>query len=282
MGVEADAGAPAGGGSSQVQPLGGYARQVATGNKADPPSFAIRAFDPPSPLSRNKARLPNTTIRFDDGRDPARAAAMARGCDATIVFAVDFSGEEIGRRSLTLPGNQDELIAAIAKANRRTIVVLETAGAVTMPWLAATGAVLEAWYPGSGGADAIADILLGEAVPSGRLPVTFPNTEADLPKPVLPGTGLPASTPFTVKYPEGAAAGYKGFADRHITPLFPFGFGLSGTHVAYDNVKAVGGAGMRVAFDIRNDGARDGIAVPQLYLTARNSRAMRRLLGWST
>ena len=212
---------------------------------------------------------------------PARAAAMARGCDATIVFAVDFSGEEIGPRSLTLPGNQDELIAAIAKANRRTIVVLETAGAVTMPWLAATGAVLEAWYPGSGGADAIADILLGEAVPSGRLPVTFPNTEADLPKPVLPGTGLPANTPFTVKYPEGAAAGYKGFADRHITPLFPFGFGLSGTHVAYDNVKAVGGAGMRVAFDIRNDGARDGIAVPQLYLTARNSRALRRLLGWS-
>ncbi len=280
IGGQADAGVPAGGGSSQVTPLGGVARRVSHDVAVQPPDFAVQVFDPPSPLARIKAKLPGAEVVFDDGSAPARAAALARGCDAALVFATDFSGEEIDRAGLGLPGGQDRLIASVAAANPRTVVVLETAGAVTMPWLAQTGAVLEAWYGGSGGADAVTDILFGDAAPSGRLPVTFPTSGHNLPNPVLPGAGLPPGKGFVVHYPEGADVGYRWFARRHAAPLFPFGFGLSMTHFSYDNLRVSGGGGLKVAFDVRDDGARDGVAVPQLYLTSRNGAPVRHLLGW--
>jgi beta-glucosidase len=280
IGGEADAGVPAGGGSSQVTPSGGIARQRARPFHTEPPSFSTQIFDPPSPLSRLKAKLPGATIVFSDGHDPAQAAVMARHCDAAIVFASNFSGEAVDLPNLSLPSNQNAVIAAVAAANPRTSVVLETAGAVTMPWLANAGAVLEAWYPGSGGADAIADVLFGDAAPSGRLPVTFPAAEADLPNPTLPGASVPPGQPFTVHYPEGADAGYRWFARRGIKPLFPFGFGLSTTSFATSNLRVTGGAALRVNFDIRNTGPRPGTDVPQLYLTARAGQPLRRLLGW--
>jgi beta-glucosidase len=280
IGGEADAGVPAGGGSSQVTPIGGVARQLPQPFATESPGFSTQVFDPPSPLSRLAAKLPAATVTFSNGHNAAQAAAAARACDAAIVFARDFSGEEVDRPALSLPSGQDTVIAAVAAANPRTVVVLETAGAVTMPWLSQAAAVLEAWYPGSGGADAIADILFGDIAPSGRLPVTFPAREADLPNPALPGANLPPGTPFSVRYPEGAAAGYKWFAQRGTRPLFPFGFGLSTTRFTVTNLHVTGGHDLRVTFDIRNSGPRAGTDVPQLYLTARGDQPIRRLLGW--
>jgi beta-glucosidase len=281
IGGEADAGVPAGGGSSHVTPPGGFARQISRPIDVQPPDFATQVFDPPSPLSRIRSKLGAGTVDFDDGSSPERAAALAKRCDAAIVFAQNFAGEGFDLHGLSLPGGQDVLIAAVAAANPRTVVVLETAGAVTMPWLDRAGAVLETWYPGSAGADAIADILFGDAVPSGRLPVTFPAREADLPNPVLPGAGLPRDVPFSVTYPEGADVGYRWFARRGIRPVFPFGFGLSTTRFAYANLRVTGGRTLTAQFDVRNTGTRTGADVPQLYLTSRGGPAVLRLLGWS-
>jgi beta-glucosidase len=281
IGGNADAGVAAGGGSSQVTPVGGYARQIPQGGDTQPPAFAVQVYDPPSPLSRIAAKLPGAAVVFDDGHDPGRAAALAKGCDAAVVFAQQFAGEARDVPNLALPSGQDALLQAVTAANPRTAVVLETGGAVRMPWLAQAGAVLEAWYPGSGGADAIADVLFGDVPPGGRLPVTFPAAEADLPNPALPGHGLPQGTPFTVTYPEGADVGYRWFAKRGAKPLFPFGFGLSTTRFAYANLRVTGGRTVTAAFDVTNTGPRAGIDVPQLYLTARGGVTMLRLLGWS-
>ena len=147
IGAQADAGVPAGGGSSQVTPIGGYARQIPTGIRVEPAYFGTQVFDPPSPLSRIQAKLPSAQILFDDGENPTRAARLAKTCDAVIVFAQQFAGEEIDVPDLSLPGSQNALLQAVTDANPKTVVVLETAGAVTMPWLAKAGAVIEAWYP---------------------------------------------------------------------------------------------------------------------------------------
>ena len=139
---------------------------------------------------------------------------------------------------LSLPDGQDRLVEAVARANPRTAVVLETGGPVLMPWIGETAAVLEAWYPGQQGGEAIAEILSGAVNPSGRLPVTFPDSETQLPHPRIQGdpNGAPIGPvgrgghygrTFTADYDEGAAVGYKWFLERGERPLFPFGFGLS-------------------------------------------------------
>jgi beta-glucosidase len=281
IGGQADAGVAAGGGSSQVTPLGGVARAIAHPIDVQPPSFGTQVFDPPSPVSRIRAMLPDSDIVFDTGRDPAKAAAHAKSCDVAIVFATQFAGEAVDVPDLSLPDGQDRLIEAVAAANPRTAVVLETAGAVTMPWLAHVGAVLEAWYPGSFGADAIADILFGVVAPSGRLPVTFPKSTADLPDPVLPGAHKPKGASFNVAYPEAADVGYRWFARQKIEPLFPFGFGLSTTRFSYTHLRVQGGSKLVADFDITNTGPRAGNDVPQLYAVAHGGSTMRRLLGWS-
>jgi beta-glucosidase len=192
------------------------------------------------------------------------------------------------------PGNQDALIGAIADANSRAVVVLETGGPVKMPWLNRVAAVLEAWYPGQRGARAIAELLAGEINPSGRLPLTFPMNETQLPRPELAGAGaaLPLGPlgrggrygpPFTVEYSEGAAVGYKWFEERGERPLFPFGFGLSYTdfELTGPHVSMVGGEPEAEA-RLRNVGARAGAAVAQLYLTGSDAaRPPVRLLGWT-
>jgi beta-glucosidase len=281
FGGNADAGVPAGGGSSQVLPIGGVARSIVVRPDVDPLSFGTQIYDPPSPLSRIKAKLPGTDVVFDDGHDPVASAALAKTCDTSMVFAQNFSGEMIDLPGLSLPAAQDTLVAAVTAANPRNVVVLETAGAVTMPWLSHAGAVLEAWYPGSGGADAIADVLFGDVAPSGRLPVTFPAAEADLPNPVLPGRGLSAGKPFSVHYPEGADVGYRWFGRRGVKPLFPFGFGLTTTNFIYPDFRATGGQTVKASFTIRNTGTREAADVPQLYMIGRNGQPSLRLLGWA-
>ena len=124
-------------------------------------------------------------VQFDSGADPAAAAALAKGADVAIVFAYQWESEGMDLDSLSLPEHQDDLIAKVAAANPHTVVVLETGGPVTMPWAGQVSAILEAWYAGSKGSDAVASILFGAVNPSGKLPVTFPRSEADLPHPTI-------------------------------------------------------------------------------------------------
>ena len=186
--------------------------------------------------------------------------------------------------ALNLDDDQDKLIAAVAAANPRTVVILESNGPVLMPWLANVAAVLEAWYPGSGGGPAIARVLFGDVDPSGHLPVTFPASLSQLPHPVLPGAGAPAGRPFDVDYTAGAAVGYKWFQKHGLKPLFPFGYGLSYTRFRFSALRThVSDAQLTVSLTVTNIGSKAGAAVPQVYvgLAAGDWEAPRRLGGWS-
>jgi beta-glucosidase len=205
-----------------------------------------------------------------------------------VVFATQWSTEGMDV-AMQLDGDQDALIKAVTAANPRTVVVLETAGPVTMPWRDGAGAILEAWYPGARGGEAIARVLFGEADPQGRLPVSFPTGEAQLARPALPGADqhivetLTPSTPkpFEVRYSEGSDVGYRGYAKSGDKPLYPFGYGLTYTSFRYSALKVVGGKTLSATFAVTNTGARAGTDTPQLYLTSSPKRTQQRLIGWS-
>jgi len=198
--------------------------------------------------------------------------------------------EGVDAPDLSLPQAQDAVIAAVAAANPRTIVVLETGGPVLMPWLDAVAAVLEAWYPGSSGGEAIADVLFGDVNPSGRLPITFPSSLAQLPRPKLDDTPDPnrdvgsqshTLQGFDVDYDiEGAEVGYRWLARTGAKPLFPFGYGLSYTRFRYSDLQVTGGDGLRMTFSVTNDGDRAGKDVPQAYVVDRAGTKGIRLIGW--
>ncbi len=260
------------GGRADVIPLGGEGwlaslRQITL--HPSPPLFAIREL------------VPGGAVVYDDGRYPSSAAQLAAKSDVAIVFATQWMTENYDAPDLSLPSGQDELIRAVVAANPRTIVVLETGGAVLMPWLDRTAAVVAAWYPGQRGGDAIANVLFGVAEPGGRLPVTFPSSVEQLPNPQLPGWDAPAGESFVVDYHEGADVGYRWFARRGLQPLFPFGFGLSYTTFSYGDLAVSGARDVRVSFEVTNTGKRAGYAVPQVYLTAARGSPEKRLLGWS-
>jgi beta-glucosidase len=186
--------------------------------------------------------------------------------------------------TLSLPDNQDALVSAVAAANPHTIVVVESGGPVSMPWAGSVQGVLEAWYPGIGGAQALAAILFGDVNPSAKLPVTFAKTEADLPHPAVPGIDLkPANRPppFDVPYTEGLKVGYKWFEAEHKQPLFPFGYGLSYTTFAYSALKAEAGA-RTISFSVKNTGKRAGTEVAQAYvmLPSAAGEPFKRLVAW--
>ena len=258
IGGYADVGVMSGGGSGQVVGPAGVAFRV---KLKDQPDQLVLAT---SPLEAMRQLAPGATISFTRGDDPAAAARAAAAADVAVVFADQWTSENIDAPDLKLPRNQDATIAAVAAANPRTVVVLETGGPVTMPWLAATPAVLETWFPGSNGGQAIARLLFGDAQPSGRLPITFPASEAQLPRPGLDGVGLPDGTRFDVDYTiEGADVGYKWHARRGTTPLFAFGHGLTYTSFAYSGLRVTG---MSIDFDVTNTGARAGTDTPQAYV----------------
>ena len=288
VGGHADVGVPGGGGSSQVNPVGGAALALAIPGE---PSWRRRLYAPSSPLLALRAALPQAVITFDDGTDPQRAAAAARAADRVVVFAEQFTTEGKDVADLSLPDQQDALIAAVAAANPKTVVVLETGGPVLMPWLDKTPAVLEAWYPGQRGGEAIARVLTGRVNPSGRLPVTFPASIAQTPNPKLPGAdvvagkseqeieALPAEQKhFVVDYPEGSEVGYRWYDRTATKPLFAFGHGLSYTRFAYRRLSLTGGERLRASFLVANVGPRPGVEVAQVYARVKG---VKRLLAWS-
>ena len=285
IGTHADYGMISGGGSAQVDPPGAHA-----------PAWKEHIWFPTSPLKAIAAQAPSASVQFDSGANLASAAELAKKSDVAIVFAHQWTSEDFDLPTLSLPDNQDAMIEQVAAANPHTIVVLETGSAVTMPWLDKVSGVLEAWFAGSKGADAVANILFGAVNPSAKLPMTFPRSEADLPHPqlILPppnAKGAPtgdikdgdAKPIFEVKYDEGLKVGYKWYDAEKKKPLFPFGFGLSYTSYSYSGLKVSAGKETTVTFTVKNTGSRAGAEIAEVYaaLPASAGEPPKRLVGWS-
>ena len=286
IGGHAEAGVPAGMGSSQVTnpyrtgpfaptsvPLGGEGMMAMWNNVV---------FDPDPPLAALRAKLPNAAISFDTGMSPEAAATAARGADVAIVFAYQPSGEGEDMSDMALPFGQDAVIEAVAAANPNTIVVLETGNPVRMPWAGKVGAVIEAWYGGAKGGDAIARVLTGDTNPSGRLPMSWPVDERQLPRPALPGWIAGPKDMVKVDYTiEGADVGYRWYTRKNMTPRYWFGHGLSYTTFGYGSLSvAPRGNTIAASVAVTNKGSVAGADVVQLYLTDRPGGAARRLLAF--
>jgi len=263
IGGHADVGVLSGGGSAQVYSPGGIA--VPGLGPKDWPGPIV--YSRSSPLAALRSELPKSTISWQSGSDLAAAAAAAREADVAIVFVTQWTTESLDF-SLNLPDGQDELVAAVARANQRTLVVLETGGPVLMPWLDQVAGVLEAWYPGSQGGPAIARVLSGAVNPSGHLPVTFPRALKQLPRTKPAGGDVANDAQFDVHYDEGAAVGYRWYAKKGQSPLFPFGHGLSYTTFTQSKLAArVEGGELKVRFTVRNSGKLAGKSVAQIYVS---------------
>ena len=299
IGAHADVGVLSGGGSSQVLPVGGAGLEIKV-TMGLSSAFSQITYHPSAPLAAIRGLTRNTEVVYASGEDHAAAAALAKDADVAIVFADQWATEAEDLPTLSLPNNQDALIEAVAAANAKTVVVLETGTPVLTPWLDKVSALLQAWYPGTRGGEAIARILFGEVNPSGRLPISFPRDVADLVRPEIPGMifgppvegkTLPTSFPdvqqhkgrFSVEHPEGADVGYRWFAKTGKPTLFPFGFGLSYTTFAYGGLSVQGGETLTVSLDVTNTGAVAGIDTPQVYalVTGSDGKESQRLIGWS-
>ena len=192
------------------------------------------------------------------------AVAAALKAEVAIIFAGDFTTEGADRSSLDLPGEANALISAVAAVNPRTVVVLNTGGAVLMPWLNSVGAVVESWYPGQSNGTAIAAILTGAVSPSGRLPITFPADASSLP--VTPGSQFPGVN-SVVDFGSGLDVGYRWYQAHAVTPLFPFGFGLSYTSFSLSRPTIVATPwGLVAHLIVSNTGSRPGVDVIQAYV----------------
>jgi len=279
IGGFAQVGVLSGSGSSQVRPRGGYAAEVPLRSHPllGPTSMC---FFGPSPLAELRARLPQTVIDFDSGAHVADAVALAAKADVVIVNAIRHEGERFDCPDMGLPFGQDALIEAVARVNPNVVVVLQTGNPIGMRWRDKVRAVVQAWFPGQAGAQAIAEILTGEVNPSGRLPVTFPVDIEQTPHPRLPGADVELGTPIKVHYHEGAEIGYRWFAQRGERPMFAFGHGLGYTRFAYGDFMASGGETVTARFTVTNTGARDGDDVPQVYLVDADGDTRMRLIGF--
>ena len=296
IGPHADVGMISGGGSAQVDPP--------VGNAILPPGkgqtrWLEPVWFPTSPLKSIRAKAAGAKVQFDSGADPSAAAALAKNSDVAIIFAYQWESEGMDLPSLALPEHQDELIAKVAAANPHTVVVVESGGPVTMPWADKVSAILEAWFAGSSGSDAVANVLFGVVNPSAKLPLTFPRTEADLPHPIVvqpPPESIPNDrqpevwkqiatglAPFPVTYDEGVKVGYKWYDAEKKAVLFPFGHGLSYTTYSYSGLKVTPGKNPKVTFTVKNTGNRDGAEIAQIYaaLPAAATEPPKRLVGFN-
>jgi beta-glucosidase len=226
------------------------------------PATPLPPFIPPS-SGPVEVRLAWVTAQQRQANLEA-AVAAARSARTAVVFAYNEGTEGTDRPSLALPNAQDELIAAIAAANPRTVVVLNTGDPVLMPWAKDVRSILQLWYPGQEGGDVTADLLVGAANPGGKLPVTFPASEQD-----TPFAGHPERYPGVNDeqfYSEGIFVGYRWYDAQDIAPLFAFGHGLSYTEFRYSKLRVRrGGDGLDVSFRVRNVGSRRGTEAPQVY-----------------
>jgi beta-glucosidase len=296
IGPHADVGMISGGGSAQVDPP--------VGNAILPPGkgqtrWLEPVWFPTSPLKSVRAKAAGAKVQFDSGADPTAAAALAKNSDVAIIFAYQWESEGMDLPSLALPEHQDDLIAKVAAANPHTVVVVESGGPVTMPWADKVSAILEAWFAGSSGSDAVANVLFGDVNPSAKLPLTFPRTEADLPHPTvvqpppesIPNDKLPdvwnqiatGLAPFQVTYDEGVKVGYKWYDAEKKAVLFPFGHGLSYTTYSYSGLKVAPGKNPKVTFTVKNTGKRDGAEVAEIYaaLPTAAGEPPKRLVGFN-
>jgi beta-glucosidase len=288
IGGYADTGVLSGAGSSQVHMDNGSAASIPLGGNGPFSGFTAEQYHRSTPpLDAIKARAKGAEVTFRNGFYITDAVASAKKADIVIIFANQWQAEGIDQPDLSLPKGQDALIAAVAAANPNTIVVLQTGSAVAMPWLDQTAAVIEAWYPGGRGGEAIASVLFGETNPSGRLPITFPASVADLPRPKLDGadqvepdfqgragSNLNLVADYDV---EGSDLGYRWNARTGKKALFPFGYGLSYSSFAASGLKV---SGLTASFTVKNTGAKAGAVVPQLYLVATPGGKQQRLAGF--
>jgi beta-glucosidase len=288
IGSRADTSVLSGGGSAQVDPPGGGASRF--GGPA--------VWFPSSPLNAVRGKAQRAKVEYHDGVDVKAAAAFAKASEIAIVFVNEYTTEGRDLPSLNLSGAQNDLVSAVAAANPRTIVVLETGGPAAMPWIDSVGAAIEIWYPGIRGAEALANILFGDVNPQAKLPATFPRSDADLPHPTIfgsdqrptpPATPPPGGVtappqrfqmkPFDIDYTEGLKVGYKWFQAENKKPLFAFGHGLSYTSFAYSDITATLDS---VSFKVRNTGKRAGAEIAQVYasLPASANEPPKRLVAW--
>lgn len=293
IGSHADVAVLSGGGSSQVSAPDDNAVPQRMPPRGDLIArLQVPVWDPSAPLRAIRAHARTARVVFDSGADPAAAAATARAAQVAIVFVHQHLMEGRDAPNLDLPGNQNALVAAVAATNPDTIVVLETGGPVTMPWAPAVAGILEAWYPGIRGGQAIANLLFGTVNPSGKLAVTFPRSDPQLPRPKVIMPPGPAPTnfgpewrkSFDVRYDEGIAVGYKWFDEKHEEPLFPFGYGLSYSKFAYSALSAsVKHGALEVGFTVGNLSGRPGTEVAEAYLTFPRGAGEppKRLIGWA-
>src|SRR5258706_6660832 len=219
---------PLGSSDSSIAVIGADASsrpQTAGGGSAE-----VNSSGTVTPLQGITAAAPSgVTVRYNSGSSGSSAAALAASSSIAIVFASYAESEGSDLTSIDLGNKEDSLISAVAAANPRTIVVLNTGSAVTMPWLSSVAGVLEAWYPGQYDGTAIASILFGKSDPSGHLPVTFPTSLSQVPASTAaqwPGTN------GTVDYSEGIDAGYRWYLAHGLTPLFPFDYCSAYFHFA--------------------------------------------------
>jgi beta-glucosidase len=295
IGAHSDVGMISGGGSAQVDPPGGNAIMPPGKGKT---TWQAQIWFPTSPLKSIKAKVPRANVQYNPGTDPASAAALAKTTDVAIVFAYQWESEEMDLPSLSLSENQEALIEAVAAANPRTTVVLESGSPVTTPWAGRVNSIIEAWYGGTRGAEALANILFGDVNPTAKLPITFPLSDADLPHPTIIqpppestthdepdawkriAAGLPI---FQITYDEGLNVGYKWYDAEHKKVQFPFGYGLSYTTYAYSDLKVTAGEKVRLTFSVKNTGKRVGAEIAQVYasLPASTGEPPKRLVGWS-
>ncbi len=287
IGGFADTGVLSGAGSSQVHGEKGPAANLSLGGDGPFALFISQQYHRSAPLTALKKRAPGTKFTYRNGRYISEAVQAAKTAEVAIVFANQWLTEGLDAPDLNLPSGQDDLIAAVAAANPNTIVVLENGGPLIMPWLDKTAAVVEAWYPGARGGEAIASVLYGDTNPSGRLPVTFPASISQLPFPVVPGSDTldpdfqgrpkPGQTLSADYGRDGSDVGYRWFARTGATPAFAFGYGLSYTSFAASGLKL---SGLTASFTVKNIGPRAGADVPQLYLVSINGAKTLRLAAF--
>jgi beta-glucosidase len=274
-----------------IGPNAAVARTGGGGSSLVRPKYAVTPLDGILAVAKEAAG-PRADVGYalgaamegeDAGKSPhelrEEAVALARKSDVAVVvvgYSPKLEGEGFDRKSMDLPAGQDELIEAIAGANKNTIVVVAAGAPVTMTkWIGRVSAVVYAWYGGQEAGHAIGDVLFGAVNPSGKLPVTFPKAFED-----SPAYGHYPGENLHVEYAEGIYVGYRGFDKHDVEPLFPFGHGLSYTAFDYGKPKIEpgripAGKAVGVTVSVRNSGTRTGAEVVQLYLQPPPSRVDR-------